>query len=143
MMSTPNMKDIADKYHAMFSPQPYAIGLFFAPQAMIQLYWLWRLYQKPATKQGESDESVNYAPYFIVGNTMIGLWMVAWNNERLDLSNIAVCINSFSQLFYVMTQLPPLTKSNALTHIVAKMFAGIGIMDFLDNTAAAVSLLLL
>lgn len=64
--------------------------------------------------------------------------MIFWNNERLDLSNIAVYINSFSQLFYVMALLPPLTKKNALTHVVAKMFAGIGLLDVVDNTASAV-----
>lgn len=64
--------------------------------------------------------------------------MIFWNNERLDLSNVAVCINSFSQLYYVVALLPAMTKQNALTHIVAKMFAGIGILDFFDNTASAV-----
>lgn len=54
-----------------------------------------------------------------------------------------VCINSFTHLLYVTTLLPPMNGKNALTHIVAKMFAGIGILDFFDNTAAAVSPFLL
>jgi len=144
MNSSPDMKQVADKYHAMFSPQPYGIGAFFLPQAAIQLYWLYKLYRKqdrPASNatgkgSGSDDEAVRYAPFFILGNVCIGIWMMLWNNERLDLSNIAVCINSFSQLFYVMTLLPPMTSKNALTHIVAKMFAGIGLLDFLDNTAS-------
>lgn len=64
--------------------------------------------------------------------------MIFWNNERLDLSNIAVYINSFSQLYYLTSVLPPLTRKNALTHVVSKMFAGIGLLDVVDNTASAV-----
>ena len=107
------------------------------PQTLIQLYWLYKLYNK---KNDDKDDSIKYAPTFILGNICIGVWMIFWNNERLDLSNIAVCINSFAQLLYVTTSLSPLSSKNALTHVVAKMFAGIGILDFFDNTASAVGL---
>ncbi|CCG80687.1 protein of unknown function [Taphrina deformans PYCC 5710] len=126
------MKEVADKYQAAFG-----ILIFFGPQTLVQLYWLYKLYMKPNTAESEDSDAVRYAPFFILGNICIGIWMVFWNNERLDLSNIAVCINSFSHLLYVTTLLPPMNSKNALTHIVAKMFAGIGILDFFDNTASA------
>jgi hypothetical protein len=65
--------------------------------------------------------------------------MLAWNNERLDISNIFVTVNSLTQLYYIMAKLPPMnTKSTSsiLTHIVSKTFAGIGVLDLLHNTSA-------
>jgi hypothetical protein len=66
--------------------------------------------------------------------------MIFWNSSRLDISNIFVCINSFTQLYYITARLAPMnTKSTSswLTHVVAKTFAGIGVLDFLHNTSAA------
>lgn len=66
--------------------------------------------------------------------------MFFWNTNRLETSNVFVVINTVSQLFYIGTLLPPLdTRSapNLLTHIVAKTFAGIGVLDLLHNTSAA------
>lgn len=66
--------------------------------------------------------------------------MIFWNSSRLDISNIFVCINSFTQLYYITAKLAPMnTKSTSsiLTHVVAKSFAGIGVLDFLHNTSAA------
>ena len=67
--------------------------------------------------------------------------MFFWNSNRLELSNIFVIINSLSQLFYIFTRLPqPMdTRSPAsfLTHVVAKTFAGIGVLDLLHNTSVA------
>ena len=66
--------------------------------------------------------------------------MVAWNANRLDISDIFVAINSFAQLYYITARLGPMnTKSvsSVLTHIVSKTFAGIGVLDFLHNTSAA------
>jgi len=66
-------------------------------------------------------------------------WMFFWNSNRLDISNIFVCVNSFAQLYYLATSLKPMRTNSTpsiLTHIVAKTFAGIGVLDFLHNTAA-------
>jgi hypothetical protein len=66
--------------------------------------------------------------------------MFFWNSNNLETSNIFVIINTVSQLVYISTLLPPLdTRStpNLLTHIVAKSFAGIGVLDLLHNTSAA------
>lgn len=66
--------------------------------------------------------------------------MFFWNSENLKTSNVFVTINTLSQLFYVMTRLEPLnTKSTSslLTHLVAKTFAGIGVLDLLHNFSVA------
>lgn len=157
MLSTPNMKDIAVKYHAFLSPLPIAIAVFFFPQTILQVYWIYRLYkQSSATSsplgdadghddlndlsgpdQEDDEEAVPYAPFFILGNISIGLWMVFWNGEHLILSDILVNINSASQLYYCFARLSPISQSNKLTHLVAKMFAGIGVLDVVDNASSA------
>lgn len=66
--------------------------------------------------------------------------MFFWNSERFEISNVFVIVNSAVQLWYTFTQLEPMnTKStgSVLTHIVAKTFAGIGVLDFLHNTSVA------
>lgn len=141
------MKEVADKYHSFFSPQPFAIAGFFAPQTVIQLLWLYRLVRlansssssgagKLAGAAAEQTDMAKYAGTFILGNAMIGLWMVFWNSERLDLSHACVTVNSLAQLYHVCFALSPMDSSNALTHVVAKMFAGIGVLDLLDNAAS-------
>lgn len=153
MLSTPNMKDIADKYHAFGSPAAFMIALFFFPQTLLQLYWIYGIYKRHGLKSGggalqlddsatggggaSDDEAVKYAPVFALGNLSIGLWMLAWNNEHLAIALIFVLINSSSQLYYVFARLPPLDRDTLLTHIVAKMFAGIGILDIVDNASSA------
>lgn len=67
-------------------------------------------------------------------------WMVFWNAERLDISNIFVVINTLSQLYYVVAKLPPMntnSTSSTLTTIVSKTFAGIGVLDLLHNSSVA------
>lgn len=67
-------------------------------------------------------------------------WMVFWNAERLDISNIFVIINSLSQLYYVIVKLPAMntnSTSSILTNIVSKTFAGIGVLDMLHNGSVA------
>ena len=67
-------------------------------------------------------------------------WMFFWNANRLEISNIFVIINSFSQLYYCATQLDRMNTnslSSILTHVNAKTFAGIGVLDFLHNTSVA------
>lgn len=66
--------------------------------------------------------------------------MFFWNANDLKTSNIFVVINTLAQVGYMATSLEPLdTRStpNFLTHIVAKTFAGIGVLDILHNTSAA------
>jgi hypothetical protein len=66
--------------------------------------------------------------------------MFFWNSNDLVTSNIFVIINTVAQLLYISTQLEPLdmrSTPNWLTHVVAKTFAGIGVLDLLHNTSAA------
>jgi hypothetical protein len=66
--------------------------------------------------------------------------MFFWNANDLKTSNIFVIVNTVAQLAYVATRLKPLNTSSTnsiLTHIVAKTFAGIGVLDLLHNTSAA------
>jgi hypothetical protein len=143
IFSTPSMKDVHDANLSFFSPQPYFIGGFFFPQQFIQLAWLyklWRLDSNKPSEQRELSTIVKYVPYYVLGNVMIGTWMVFWNNSMLKAANIFVCINSAAQLYYVFTQLEPMnTRSwgSILTHIVSKTFAGIGVLDFLHNSSVA------
>lgn len=51
-----------------------------------------------------------------------------------------VVINSLAQLYYVFGRLPPMdlrSVNSILTHIVAKTFAGIGVLDLLHNGSVA------
>ena len=66
--------------------------------------------------------------------------MFFWNSEQLKVSNIFVIINTLTQLFFVFTKLGPMntnSTSSLLTHINAKTFAGIGVLDLLHNTSVA------
>lgn len=66
--------------------------------------------------------------------------MFFWNANNLKASNVFVVINTVAQLGYIATTLEPLDRRstpNFLTHIVAKTFAGIGVLDLLHNTSAA------
>ena len=66
--------------------------------------------------------------------------MVFWNAERLDISHLFVTINSLSQLYFIAAKLPSMntnSTSSILTHITAKTFAGIGVLDFLHNGSVA------
>jgi hypothetical protein len=150
IMSDPSMKDVADAHHAFLAPQPFAIALFFFPQTIIQVYWIYKLAKSQQSysrlwNEGEQanedssavDEAVRYVPYFALGNVCIGLWMLFWTNNHLGMSDLFVNINSFAQLYYVFTQLGPLSRETLLTHIVSKMFAGIGILDVVDNASSA------
>jgi len=83
---------------------------------------------------------VDFVPYYCVGNLAIAAWMVAWNSSRLDISQGFVAVNTISQLWFMIAKLQPMNTgsvSSVLTHIVSKTFAGIGVLDFLHNGAAA------
>lgn len=66
--------------------------------------------------------------------------MIFWNTERFKISNVFVVINSLSQLYYVFAKLAPMntrSTTSVLTNIVAKTFAGIGVLDLLHNGSVA------
>jgi hypothetical protein len=66
--------------------------------------------------------------------------MIFWNSSALKTSNVFVLINSFTQLYYIFFRLAPMnakSTSSVLTHIVAKTFAGIGVLDLLHNGSVA------
>ena len=140
IFSTPSMIDVHDANISFFSPQPYFIGAFFFPQQLFQLAWLYNLYRaKSATEAGVS-EMVSYVPYYVVGNVCIGTWMFFWNAEKLGIANVFVIVNTVAQLYYVFGRLEKMnTRSwrSILTHVVAKSFAGIGVLDILHNTSVA------
>lgn len=70
--------------------------------------------------------------------------MVAWINEAFIVSQTFVTINTFAQLYAVFYLLAPASayslskeKGNVWTHLVAKTFAGIGVLDLIDNGGVA------
>ncbi|KAI5115637.1 hypothetical protein M0805_002884 [Coniferiporia weirii] len=132
MVSSPNMKQVADKNHYAFSPNPLFIGAFFAPQMILQLAWIRKLFTNSAPDQAQLD----YVPIYALGNVAIAGWMIFWNREQFGVSQALVTVNSVAQL-YAVSRLPPLAPENALTHWVAKTTAGIGLLDFVDNGAVA------
>ncbi|KAF2156561.1 hypothetical protein K461DRAFT_248937 [Myriangium duriaei CBS 260.36] len=143
MFSSPSMLDVHNQHLSFWSPQPYFIAAFFFPQQLFQLAWLYRLYKLRPTNPSEAKElepMVRFAPYYALGNVCIGTWMFFWNSANLRTSNVFVCINSAAQLWYIATQLDRMntaSTSSVLTHVVAKTFAGIGVLDFLHNTSVA------
>lgn len=150
MLSSPNMKDVHDANLAAFSPQPFFIAGFFGPQQLIQLAWLYKLWTSPppsssstTSKEDDADtrEMIRYVPVYVLGNICIGTWMFFWNANDLKTSNIFVIANTLAQLAFVSSRaLRPLNTASTpsiLTHVVAKTFAGIGVLDLLHNTSAA------
>ncbi|KAI9671359.1 MAG: hypothetical protein M1831_004268 [Alyxoria varia] len=144
MLSKPNMKDIHDQNLSFFSPQPWFIVGFFAPQMCFNVAWLYRLWRldsrKSEKERKEVEQIVDYVPYYAVGHICIGVWMFFWNSSKLKTANIFVVINTFTQLFYMSAKLPRMntaSTSSILTHIVSKTFAGIGVLDILHNTSIA------
>lgn len=67
-------------------------------------------------------------------------WLGFWLRRNFTASQILVTINTAFQLFAV-ARLPTLTLSSPrlllITHLVAKTFAGIAVLDFLDNGGVA------
>lgn len=134
------MKDIHDANLSFFSPQPYFIGGFFFPQQLFQLAWLYNLYRAKAASEPGVADMLKYVPYYVLGNVCIGTWMFFWNSERLEIANVFVVVNSVAQLYAVFALLPPMNTRNwrsILTHVVAKSFAGIGVLDLLHNGSVA------
>lgn len=66
--------------------------------------------------------------------------MIFWNQSNLAASNVFVTINTLAQLYFISRRLPVMdtsSRASVLTHVVAKTFAGIGVLDLLHNTSAA------
>ncbi|RDX46733.1 hypothetical protein OH76DRAFT_1355370 [Lentinus brumalis] len=166
MITTPNMKDIAEANHFAFSPNPWFIAAFFSGQVVLQLAWIRELFKhdppngyekipgtpSPPTLTGPEqpmlppaegkDEkrawkvALDYAPVYALGNLCIAGWLFFWLREEFVSSQVLVTINTVAQLVAVAA-LPPLTPTSPmlhrLTHLVAKTFAGVGVLDFIDN----------
>ena len=150
ILASPSMKDIHDANLSFFSPQPYFIALFFFPQQILQVVWLWKLWNtggggKDDRQRGKGEEEeesmmLDYVPYYVLGNACIGTWMFAWTASSLILADVFVIINSAAQLWYTFFRLDAMnTRStpSILTHAVVKTFTGIGVLDFLHNTSVA------
>ena len=137
------MQTIHERNYSFFSPNPYFIGGFFFPQQLFQLAWLYKLLkldERNPAQAKQLEQIRRYVPYYALGNVCIGTWMFFWNSEQLALANVFVIVNTTSQLFYSFTQLEPMDTSDwssILTHVVAKSFAGIGVLDLLHNTSVA------
>ncbi|KIJ09943.1 hypothetical protein PAXINDRAFT_119725, partial [Paxillus involutus ATCC 200175] len=154
MLTRPNMKEVADANHFAFSPNPFFIAAFFAMQVVLQLYWIKNLFivnsvtlaQPEYTNEPEPTQ-VAYAPIYALGNLCIAAWMVFWTKEWFWAAQAMVTINTLIQLYAVYYLLgiyySPFAPSmyNMSTHLVAKTFAGISVLDFLDNGAVAVGYL--
>ncbi|KAI9067196.1 Dor1-domain-containing protein [Trametes sanguinea] len=158
MITTPNMKDVAEANHFAFSPNPWFIAAFFSGQVVLQLAWIRKLFQQDppggyqaigtggnpelAAKEDERAWKValSYAPIYALGNFCIAGWLFFWLREEFTASQVLVTINTVAQLLAVAA-LPPLTPNSStlmrLTHYVAKTFAGIGVLDLVDNGGVA------
>ncbi|KAJ3558152.1 hypothetical protein NM688_g1091 [Phlebia brevispora] len=163
MLTKPNMKDIADANHFAFSPNPWFIAAFFSGQTVLQAYWIRQLFTAGSERytllgdngsEGDAAEDVDrqlaaeeatqvavqYAPIYALGNLCIAGWLFFWLRKNFTVSQILVTINTAAQLFAV-ARLPTLTTGSPrllfVTHLVAKTFAGIGVLDFVDNGGVA------
>ncbi|TFK86326.1 hypothetical protein K466DRAFT_493007 [Polyporus arcularius HHB13444] len=142
MITTPNMKDIAEANHFAFSPNPWFIAAFFSGQVVLQLAWIRELFKRDPPNGYTKDEerawkvALDYAPVYVLGNLCIAGWLFFWLREDFVSSQVLVTINTVAQLAAVAA-LPPLTPTSPmllrLTHLVAKTFAGVGVLDFVDN----------
>jgi len=170
MISSPNMKEIADANHYAYSPNPIFIAAFFAFQVVVQIYWISKLFIASSTSESPkynhriilpggieevdadmlSAHSTNepepsqmaYAPIYALGNLCIGGWMIFWMKGMFWASQALVTVNTVIQLYavyYILGRSSPfaVSRTNILTHLVAKTFAGIGVLDILDNGAVA------
>lgn len=80
LISKPNMLDVHNANPSFFSPQPFFIAGFFAPQQVFQVVWLWKLWtitrpndvKKTLKEEKEVQDMVDYAPWYTLGNLCIG-----------------------------------------------------------------------
>ncbi|KAI0937294.1 hypothetical protein AcV5_005235 [Taiwanofungus camphoratus] len=157
MFSTPTMKDIADANHFAFSPNPWFIAAFFSGQVVLQLVWIRKLFRIGPDGYSSIDSSaptqalngnaegipnddektaLSYVLIYALGNLCVAGWLFFWLRQDFTESQVLVTINTVAQLLAV-ARLPPLTAQSSglmrLTHLVAKTFAGIGVLDLVDN----------
>ncbi|KAK8248696.1 hypothetical protein IWZ00DRAFT_508974 [Phyllosticta capitalensis] len=148
LLSVPNMKDVNDANMSVFTPSAGLVALFFFPMQVAMVVWAVRFWKVRGNGGGmgreglgrDGEDMLGYAGVLVLGNACIGSWMFFWNASHLGLSNIFVLINLLAHISYLSTSLPPLRRASApslLTHIVAKTYTGISILDILHNTSAA------
>ncbi|KAI5453147.1 hypothetical protein NCC49_006175 [Naganishia albida] len=136
-LSKPDMKVVNDRNPGAFSPMPYFIGGYFFPQQILQAFWI-REFFRPAS-QVEGIQ-LDFAPFYALGNTMIGTWpFFVRNSEKLKTADWFVIVNTLQSLYWVYFRraINPTTYQEKMTNAVAISFAGVGILDFLHNTSIA------
>ncbi|THH10526.1 hypothetical protein EW146_g8345 [Bondarzewia mesenterica] len=150
MLSSPNMKEVADANHYAFSPNPWFIAGFFSMQTVLHVFWLKELWfmhdahpDEVAVDAETRHATLTYVPVYALGNLCIAAWLFFWLHSQFIVSQVLVTINTFAQLFAVFS-FPVLSapfsvqsRPQVLLHLVAKTFAGIGVLDFLDNGGVA------
>ncbi|KAI0040656.1 hypothetical protein FA95DRAFT_1502488 [Auriscalpium vulgare] len=164
MVSKPNMKDVADANHYAFSPHPMAIAGVFSLQVVLQALWLRELFvMRPALPDDAAGTALQhatlaYAPVYALGNLCIctmqpfrscltryhtAAWLFFWLREQFWVSQAFVTVNSTIQIL-ALALIPGLgtlpassARAEILLHLVAKTFAGVGVLDFIDNGAVA------
>lgn len=136
-INDPGMKAVNDRNPGAFNPTPFAIGAWFGPQQILEVLYLKELYYPSGGKL--EAITLDLAPYFTLGNLMIGTWPFFWNAEKLKLADMFVIVNTAITLYWVYARRAPRpnTWQQKLANAVGVSFAGIGVMDFLQNTAMA------
>lgn len=81
MIANPNMLDVHNAHPSFFSPQPFFIAGFFAPQQVLQVVWLYKLWTstredkskvETVKEKEEKQLMVDYVPFYALGNICIG-----------------------------------------------------------------------
>jgi len=135
MYASPNMKEISDSNYSPFTPWPYAIAIFFGPQQILQLVYLYNLCF--ADDAHRDEQALDYAPYYTLGNAMIAIWLGFWETSGWTGSAICCAINTLAQAQYVFQRLDHNSSKNRLTYYTANTFAGIGVFDVFHAGAVA------
>ncbi|WPG99246.1 Hypothetical protein R9X50_00205700 [Acrodontium crateriforme] len=143
LLSTPNMLDIHNAHISFFSPAPFLIAPFFFTHQIIQLAFLYRLLRlnpHHPSERPQLDSMCHYVPFLALGNVCIGTWTFFWNAEQLILADACVLINTLAQTYFVAFEQAALQSrlaSSVLTHLAAKTYLGLSILDILHNTSIA------
>lgn len=78
-ISSPNLLQVHNKYIGAFSPWPYAVGIFFTPQMILELAWLRELWRADSKVE---QAPIDYSLWFSGGNFAIGIWSFFWVRRR-------------------------------------------------------------
>jgi len=135
LYASPNMKEVSDSNYSPFTPWPYSIAIFFGPQQILQLAYLYNLVFASDAKR--EDQAVDYAPYYVAGNMLIATWLGFWSTGGWLGSFICCALNTGSQAHYVYTRLDTTSSTNRLTYFTSCTFYGIGVFDVLHSGAVA------